>query len=164
MSAAAQPTNVSIRLATGADIAAIVSIVNLAFQVEAFFLLHERTNVDQVTEMFAKGEYLLAESGDGKLVGCVYFEKRGERAYFGMLSIDPARKGTGLGRLLIETVEEHARQKGCIAMDITVVNLRTELPPYYRKFGYEVSGRLPPPEAMRSRIPCHLIRMSKPLV
>ncbi|HEU5400431.1 MAG TPA: GNAT family N-acetyltransferase, partial [Terriglobales bacterium] len=150
----------------GADIPAIVSLVNRAFEVELFFLNGDRTNVENVTEMMTKGEYLLAETPDGNLVGAVYFENRGERAYFGMLSVEPRLKGTGLGRLLIETVEAHARKQGCVAMDITVVNLRTELPPYYRRFGYEISGELPPPEPMRvrSKIPCHLVRLSKSLL
>jgi predicted N-acetyltransferase YhbS len=166
MSAAPRPHNVSIRLATRADIPAIVSLVNRAFEVELFFLDGDRTSVENVTEMLAKGQYLLAESHEGHLVGCVYFEKRNERAYFGMLSVDPNLKRTGLGRLLIETVEDHARKHNCVAMDITVVNLRTELPPYYRRFGYEISGELPPPEPMRARskVPCHLVRMSKSLV
>ena len=163
MPAVPQPSNIHIRRATREDIPTIVAIVNRAFQVESFFLMHDRTNVDQVSEMFDKGEYLLAETSDHQIAGCVYFEKREDRAYFGMLSVEPERKGSGLGRFLIETVENHAREQGCIAMDITVVNLRTELPPYYRRFGYEISGELPPPAAMRSRIPCHLIKMSKPL-
>ena len=154
--------NIHVRLATRDDIPTIVAIVNRAFQVESFFLMHDRTNIENVTEMFDKGEYLLAVR-DGQVLGVVYFEKRDERAYFGMLSVEPELKGQGLGRLLIDSVERHARQRGCVAMDITVVNLRTELPPYYRGFGYEISGELPPPERMRSRIPCHLIRMSKAL-
>ncbi len=166
MSAVPRPHNVSIRPATNEDIAAIVRLVNRAFEVELFFLNGDRTSLENVAEMMAKGEYLLAESPEGQLLGCVYFEKRGERAYFGMLSVDPALKGTGLGRLLIEAVENHACKLGCVAMDITVVNLRTELPPYYRRFGYEISGELPPPEPMRvrSKVPCHLVRMSKSLV
>ncbi len=166
MSAVPHPQNVSIRRATRADIPAIVALVNRAFAVELFFLNGDRTNLADVAQRFELGDFLLAESPEGHLVGCVYFEKRNERAYFGMLSVDPARKRTGLGRLLIETVEAHARKHGCVAMDITVVNLRTELPPYYRRFGYEISGELPPPEPMRARskVPCHLVRMSKSLV
>lgn len=162
MSAAAQPSQVQIRLATRDDIPTIVAIVNRAFQVEAFFLMHDRTNEENVTEMFEKGAYLLAER-EGRVLGAVYFEKREERAYFGMLSVEPETKGQGIGRILIDAVEDHARKQGCVAMDITVVNLRTELPPFYRRFGYEISGELPPPERMRSRIPCHLIKMSKNL-
>lgn len=165
MSAVPKP-NVRLRLATRDDTSAIVSLVNRAFEVELFFLNGDRTNVENVMEMMERGEYLLAESSDGHLVGTVYFERRNDRAYFGMLSVEPALKGTGLGRLLIETVEDHARKLTCVAMDITVVNLRTELPPYYRRFGYEISGELPPPEPMRARskVPCHLVRMSKSLI
>jgi predicted N-acetyltransferase YhbS len=162
MSAVPQPSEVRVRLATRDDIPTIVAIVNRAFQVESFFLMHDRTDVENVTEMFQKGAYLLAESA-GRILGAVYFENRGERAYFGMLSVEPETKGQGLGRLLIDAVEEHARKQGCVAMDITVVNLRTELPPFYRRFGYEITGEMPPPERMRSRIPCHLIKMSKSL-
>lgn len=166
MSAVPRPQKLSVRRASRDDISAIVSLVNRAFEVELFFLNGDRTSVENVTEMMAKGDYLLAETPGGRLVGTVYFEKRGDRAYFGMLSVEPSLKGTGLGRLLIETVEEHARKQGCVVMDITVVNLRTELPPYYRRFGYEISGELPPPEPMRARskIPCHLVKMSKALV
>ena len=166
MSAVPQPHNVHIRRAIRDDIPAIVSLVNLAFRVESFFLEGDRTSLENALEVFSRGEVFLAEDAEGHLAGCVYFEKRGERAYFGMLSVDPALKGTGVGRRLIETVEEHARNQDCVAMDITVVNLRTELPPYYRRFGYEISGELPPPEPMRARskAPCHLVRMSKSLV
>jgi predicted N-acetyltransferase YhbS len=162
MSAVPQPSKIRVRLATRKDIPIIVAIVNRAFQVESFFLMHDRTDVENVTEMFEKGAYLLAERA-GQILGAVYFEKRGERAYFGMLSVEPETKGQGLGRLLIDAVEEHARDQGCVAMDITVVNLRTELPPFYRRFGYEITGEMPPPERMRSRIPCYLIKMSKSL-
>jgi predicted N-acetyltransferase YhbS len=162
MSAVPQPSNVQIRLATPKDIPTIVAIVNRAFQVESFFLMHDRTDEANVIEMFEKGAYLIAER-EGRVLGTVYFENRGERAYFGMLSVEPDTKGQGIGRILIDAVEDHARKQGCVAMDITVVNLRTELPPFYRRFGYEISGELPPPERMRSRIPCHLIKMSKDL-
>jgi N-acetylglutamate synthase-like GNAT family acetyltransferase len=161
MSAAPQASQIQLRLATEADIPEIVALVNRAFQVEAFFLINERTDLANVTEMFQKGEFLLAEI-EGQTLGCVYLEKRGERAYFGMLSVEPNRKGFGLGRFLIDAVEERARKQGCVVMDITVVNLRTELPPFYQRFGYEISGELSA-EHIRSRIPCHLIRMSKPL-
>ena len=57
------------------------------------------------------------------------------RAYFGMLAVAPAAQGRGLGRALIEAAEAHARREGAGAMDIRVVSLRTELFPFYRRFG-----------------------------
>jgi GNAT superfamily N-acetyltransferase len=99
----------------------------------------------------------------GTMVGCVYLECRGDRAYFGMLSIDPAWQGRGFGRQLIDAVEARARDHGCHVMDIHIVNLREELPAYYRRFGYVEQGTLPFSDPDRASRPCHFIVMSKPL-
>jgi len=80
-----------------------------------------------------------------------------------MLSVDPQRQGSGLGKLLVGAAEDYTRNRGCGAMDNTVVNLRTELPPFYRKLGYEETGTAPLHEGMNVTQPAHLIRMSKPL-
>jgi hypothetical protein len=50
-------------------------------------------------------------------------------------------------------------------MDITVVNLRTELPPFYRKLGYVENGTEPVRPDMIPRLlePAHFIKMTKPL-
>ena len=80
-----------------------------------------------------------------------------------MLSIDPAHQGRGLGRLLIDAVESRCRAAGCPRMKIHIVNLREELPPFYRRLGYVEDGTLPfstPEEATR---PCHFIVMTKAL-
>ena len=49
-------------------------------------------------------------------------------------------------------------------MDLEVVNLREELPAFYRKFGYRVTGTHPFPAMERTKLPCHFMVMSKPLV
>jgi hypothetical protein len=47
-------------------------------------------------------------------------------------------------------------------MDLTIVNLRKELPGYYRRLGYVENGMLPFPEDQHPpKMPCHLVRMSK---
>ena len=40
--------------------------------------------------------------------------------------------------------EQHARALGCGTVDIRVVNLREELPPFYRSLGYVETGRSEP--------------------
>jgi GNAT superfamily N-acetyltransferase len=113
--------------------------------------------------LFQKGAFLLAEDSADVLVASVYVEPRGERAYFGMLAVLPNMQGHGLGRLLVEAAENWARERGCEVMDLTVVNLRTELPPFYGKLGYVESGTAPLHEHMNVTQPAHLIRMSKQL-
>src|SRR5918995_562688 len=161
-----------LRTATVRDAADLARVINDAFIVEAFFKIGDRTSTDQIVELLNSGGEFLVLTGDeprtqhpepGTVIGCVYLECRGERAYFGMLSIDPARQGRGLGRQLIDAVEARARARGCRFMDIHIVNLREELPAYYRRFGYIEQGTLPFSDPDLASRPCHFIVMSKPL-
>jgi ribosomal protein S18 acetylase RimI-like enzyme len=155
---------VQMRTAEIADAENIARLVNIAFRPERFFIDGDRTDADQVKALFHKGKFLLVEEADA-LVGCVYVEPRGERGYFGLLSIDPARQRSGLGTHLVKAAEEYCRIAGCLFMDLTVVNLRTKIPGYYRRHGYSENGTLPFPADLNPQphVPCHLVRMSKSL-
>lgn len=136
--------------------------MNRAFQVEAFFIEKDRTSAAEVAEMLARGVFLLGEA-ERLLVGCVYVEVRGNRGYFGLLSVEPSRQGEGIGRVLVDAAEDHCRRAGCRAMDIRVVDLRTELPSFYRRLGYEETGTEPFPEPGLAKLPCRFVVMSKTL-
>jgi len=140
----------------------IARLVNAAFRPERFFIDADRTNPGKVRELLRKGKFLLAEEA-GALAGCVYVEVRGERGYFGLLAVDPALQRSGLGSRLVAAAEEYCREAGCQFMDLTIVNLRTELPGFYHHLGYVESGTLPFPSEQEANQPCHLVRMSKPL-
>jgi len=152
----------ALRTAGPADAGAITAVINAAYQVERFFIDGDRTSEDEVRRYMAKGAFLIADE-DGRPAGCVYTEQRGDRGYFGLLAVDPAQHGKGLGRTLVEAAEERLRRAGCIAMDISVVDLRTELPPFYRRLGYVETGTAPFPDPEKATRPCHFILMSKPL-
>jgi GNAT superfamily N-acetyltransferase len=114
-----------------------------------------------VRQLLEKGKFLLFELA-GKLLACVYVELRGERGYFGLLAVDPAQQRAGIGSRLIDAAEEYCRAAGCSFMDLTVVNLRKELPGYYRQRGYVENGTVPfPSDQYPPKMPCHLIKMSK---
>jgi GNAT superfamily N-acetyltransferase len=152
-----------IRWAQARDVAAIVRVINLAFRAaESFFIERDRISVELLQPMLEKGRFLLAE-GAGGLAGCALVELRGERAYFGLLAVDPGRQHRGLGRRLVNEAENYARASGCRAMDIRIVNLRAELPPFYRRLGYVETGTEPFPAEIESKLPCHFVLMSKPL-
>jgi len=155
-------SDVMIRLATLQDAADLARIINDAFIVEAFFKIGDRTSAEEIAAlMHAGGEFLMLETPPGTLTGCVYVTCTGDRAYFGMLSIAPALQQQGLGRRLIDAAEARARERGCRVMDIHIVNLREELPPYYRRFGYAETGVLPFSDPDRASRPCFFIVMSK---
>jgi GNAT superfamily N-acetyltransferase len=152
------------RFADESDLPALTDLINNAFKVEAFFIARDRLTLEEARVYFERGRFLLAEDG-GALAGAVYVELRGDRSYFGLLSVDPDRQKSGLGRRLIAAAEEFAREMGSHHMDITVVNLRTELPPIYRRLGYVEDGTAPIRPEMVERVtqPCHFIKMTKPL-
>ena len=138
-------------------------VINLAFRAaESFFVEGDRITPEILQSMLDKGNFLLAEAAAG-LVGCVYVELQGERAYFGLLAVDPARQHRGLGRRLIDEAENHARAGGCRIMDLRIVSVREELPPFYRRLGYVETGTAPFPAEIKSKLPCHFVLMSKPL-
>jgi N-acetylglutamate synthase-like GNAT family acetyltransferase len=154
---------IKIRWAEARDVAAIVRVINVAFRAaESFFIERDRISAETLRPMLETGNFLLAEDAVG-LAGCVLVELRAERAYFGLLAVDPGRQHSGLGRRLIDEAENHARAAGCRAMDIRIVSLRAELPPFYRRLGYVETGTAPFPEEIKSKLPCHFTLMSKPL-
>ncbi len=155
--------NLQIRWAQARDVAAIVRLINLAFRAaESFFIEGDRITPEILRSMLDKGNFLLAEDAAG-LVGCVYVESQRTRAYFGLLAVDPARQHRGLGRRLVDESENHARAAGCHTMDLRIVNVREELPPFYRRLGYVETGTAPFPAEIKSKLPCHFVLMSKPL-
>jgi GNAT superfamily N-acetyltransferase len=154
------------RLATFADTPALARLINTAYRVESFFIIGDRiTEPDVATRLEApnSGFLVIDGVGDAGLVGAVFVEIRGDRGYFGLLSVDPDAQGRGLGRRLVEAAEAHCRAAGCEALDIDVVNLRTELPAFYAKFGFTAVGVSPFPAPAKLKQPVHLVQLSKPL-
>jgi predicted N-acetyltransferase YhbS len=152
-----------IRIATADDADILAAIINRAFVIEAFFKIGERTSsADVAGLMRAGGSFLIAEEGD-QATGCVFVKTKGATGYFGMLSVDPGQQGKGLGRVLIDASEAHLRDRGCSKVEIEIVNLREELPPFYEKFGYRKTAERPFTSPERASQPCHFIVMTKAL-
>ena len=160
----AKSSQITIRAATREDVPAIIALVNQAFQVEDF-LEGTRTDATRMENTLKTGEFLVATDAEEKISGAVYVELHGKRGYFGMLAVDPALQGRGLGRALIEAAENRCRTLGCSYMDIKVLSLRSSLPEYYRRFGYVQTGveEFRPSRPLKNGVACHCILMSKQL-
>ena len=154
---------VQVRPAEPSDANQIMAVINSAFRIaEQFFYNEDRITFEEVERLFSTGTFLVAEA-DRVLRGCVYVELRGDRSYLGLLSVDPSQQQSGLGSLLLEAGEKYCRELGSRSMDIVIINLRTELPPFYQRRGYVETGTSPLPADIRTTQPCHFIMMAKPL-
>lgn len=155
----------TVRVASHDDIREIVRITNSAYLVESFCIQGERTNVEDVRSRMQVETVLVIEDALQKSIlrAAVFMSITDGRGYFGPLSVDPSCQGKGLAKALILAVEDKCRLAGCSFVDITVVNLRRELFPFYAKLSYSPSAILPFPRPGKVIKALHLIQMTKPL-
>jgi GNAT superfamily N-acetyltransferase len=154
---------VDTRIATPADAECLVVFINHVFARDNYFKTTQRTDLQQMKLYLEKGNFLLHEVS-GRLIGCVYSELReGNRAYLGILAVDPNIQGRGLGARLMRAGEEFCRQYGRTIIEISVINLRPELLVRYERDGFRVVGEAPyeRPEILKE--PCHFILLEKTL-
>lgn len=151
-----------LREASTDDTGAIVSLINRAFAVESFFKSGPRISPEMLQQMTQDGKFLLL-TDKNEIVACVFVKVTGERGYLGTLSVDPERQRSGLGTRLMREAEAYFRAAGCKLVDIRLVNLRTELPAIYRKFGFVETGTQSAEVIKSATRQIHFITMSKAL-
>lgn len=150
-----QVSPLSITPAGNADLSALHALIEGGYRGdsarrgwthEADLLGGQRTDLHELQLLLddPTQEILLGRLG-GDLVACVSLADKGDGLfYFGMLTIDPARQGEGLGRLMLDYAEAHARDLGAVRMEATVIRQRDELIAWYERRGYARTGETRP--------------------
>jgi GNAT superfamily N-acetyltransferase len=152
-----------VRLAEAQDAQAIKAVINVAFRkAESFFIDGDRATLELMRSLLSKGKFLVAVDSGG-IVGCVYVELRADRAYLGLLCVDPERQHHGLGSVLMNAAEEYCAKCGSRFVDLKIVNVRQELPAFYRKRGYVVTGTSAFTAGLNPKLACHFVEMTKEL-
>ena len=109
---------------------------------EADLLGGQRTDTEELAEILADpDQYMLVMREDEALIGSILITDKAEgRAYFGMLTIDPQRQASGLGKTLLSAGENAARAFGASVMECQVIRQREELIAWYARHGYVDTG------------------------
>ena len=80
--------------------------------------------------MFLVGEI------DGRVVATVMGGYEGHRGWINYLAVDPGMRRRGLGRMMMERVEEMLRAIGCPKVNLQVRESNLEVIRFYEKIGY----------------------------
>jgi predicted N-acetyltransferase YhbS len=160
------------------DYPALVSLLNRAFGMISWYnttrlYTGTRTSDTRLLEEMASypNGLFLQWMRKGQRLGCVFLTPTKERQniwYLGSLSVDPEVQGSGMGQKLLKMSEEYLRQKGAIAVQIHVVQVRVHLLEWYRRRGYKETGDIEPfPYGMEGIEPLrddtHFVVMQKDL-
>ncbi len=153
---------ISVRRAQPSDAPALAALVNRAYEIEKFFVDGDRTTVDEIRRVMGTGTFLVLES-KGSLAAAVYVESGKEGGYIGMLSVDPALQGMGLGTRLVRIAEAIAEAMGAGWVRLRIINLREELGRWYKSLGYAEVGTAPYNPGRSVKQPCHFVEMRRTL-
>jgi len=149
-------SEVVFRAATLDDVAALHPLIERAYRGdtakagwthEADLLFDDRTSADELTALVADPDrVILLAHRDGALVGCVQVARIGDdRAYLGMLTVEPSLQASGLGRRLLAAAEAEAVARfAARRMEMTVIHRRAELIAWYQRRGYAPTGETRP--------------------
>ena len=86
---------------------------------------------------FQSDLFFVAEE-DGRIVGSVMAGYEGHRGWVNYLAVDPKRWRGGLGRQLMDFVEEELRALGCPKINLQVRTSNQGVIDFYRRLGFEI--------------------------
>lgn len=156
---------ISVRRARPDDARALADLVNRAYAVEGFFVDGNRTTPEEIEKLVGKGTFLVLEHG-AVLAAAIYVDTRDAGTaghaggYIGMLSVEPALQGMGLGTRLVGIAEAMCEAMGAASVRLRIVNLREELYRWYKSLGYREAGTFPYDHRPVKQA-CHFVEMHK---
>jgi len=163
----------NIRLASKADIQQLTMLINTAYRTpggwttEAGMILGDRIQEQQLYELLNSAHFqLFVLEIENKLFGCIGVSLGQQVAEIGSFAVAPAEQNSGYGKQLLDFAESHIFEifkKNVI--QISVLNVRTELLAYYQRRGYQLTEKIEAyplgQKVGEPLIPVHLLILEK---
>jgi GNAT superfamily N-acetyltransferase len=93
------------------------------------------------------GDRIVVAEVDGEVVGLAHLhvsptiEYERPAAKIGALVVDEVHRGQGIGRALVEALEDEARRRRCVMLFLTSSARREDSHEFYRRVGLEETGK-----------------------
>lgn len=99
----------------------------------------ETESLDALAKQLAwDSELVLIAETEEKVVGVIVGTLDGTRGYFYRLAVDPGYQGHGVGKALVQALEQRFKKKGATRVFIMVNQDNTTVLPFYQRLGYQV--------------------------
>ncbi|RKD21021.1 GNAT family N-acetyltransferase [Ammoniphilus oxalaticus] len=98
----------------------------------------ETVSLDDLAKQVAwDSELVLVAEVEEKVVGVIVGSLDGSKAYFYRLAVDPTYQGHGVGKQLVQALEERFKQRGATEIIIMINQDNQQVIPFYHSLGYE---------------------------
>lgn len=138
---------VEVRTATADEARAVHEILLESFEPFKAQYTEEAYNITIMTPVHIKERIqddvydVLVAYLSGRLVGTVTLQYRVDDVYVCSMGVRPAAQGKGVGKKLLEAIEERARQKGCKTISLECFEPLKRAISIYEKSRFQITGK-----------------------
>ncbi len=109
---------------------------------EADLFATPRTSLDMLLGILnSSDQCILIFLDEIDLVACVHLKNESTHAYLGMLTVNPEKQASGIGKTILGLSEDWVQKNwGLKRIEMCVISLRKELIAWYQRRGYQLTG------------------------
>ena len=104
-----------------------------------------------------RGDVFVADEG-GRVVGVAATERRDAELFLDRLAVDPSKQGTGLGRWLLQQLDQVARVRDDHAVTLVTAEMMAHLIKLYGSHGFEIVHRGLPNHGKDAHMRVHMMK------
>lgn len=125
-----------------ADATHRVEVIQLWSRVFGYDTPHNEPSLVIDQKLAVKDNLLFVAVVDGKVIGTVLAGYDGHRGWLYSLAVAPDRRLSGVGSALVQHAEHELCARGCLKINLQVLESNSDVVKFYETLGYQVEPRI----------------------